>query len=131
MTTDHKPIHMDTVDQLKVRVYADRQTMGNDAAQHVAVIIKELQQKQKQVRMVFAAAPSQINFLQALILKDGIDWSNITAFHMDEYIGLPEGAPEKFSRFLCDRIFDLVKPGELHLINSSNSIEEECNGTEI
>jgi glucosamine-6-phosphate deaminase len=113
-------------DQLKVKVYADRHTMGLDAARHVADKIKELQKKQDKIRMVFAAAPSQNDFLQALTKDEGVDWSSVTAFHMDEYIGLADGAPQKFSAFLCNRLFDIVNPGEVHLIDSSNSIEEEC-----
>lgn len=76
--------------------------------------------------MVFAAAPSQNEFLEALVEDKDIDWSRITAFHMDEYIGLEEDAPQRFSQFLKERLFDLVKPGELHLIQSSNGAEEEC-----
>jgi 6-phosphogluconolactonase/glucosamine-6-phosphate isomerase/deaminase/sugar phosphate isomerase/epimerase len=119
-------IHEETAEQLKVNVYENRQAMGTAAAIQAATIIKELQSRKDRVRIIFAAAPSQNEFLAELVNQQGIDWSRITAFHMDEYIGLPGNAPQRFSRFLCDRLFDLVKPGELHLIQSSNTIEQEC-----
>ncbi len=120
-----EPILTEQRDQLKVRVYENREAMGKDAAEHAASKIRELLGKQDKVRMVFAAAPSQNEFLEALTKAEGIDWSRITAFHMDEYIGLPAGAKERFSQFLKDAIFDKVNPGEVHLIGMNDSTEEE------
>lgn len=114
------------VDSLKVNVYQDRQSMGIAAGSDVAAKIKELLAQKESVRMIFAAAPSQNEMLGELVKDPSIDWSRITAFHMDEYIGLPNDAPQKFSHFLCDRLFDLVKPGAVHLIDSSNTKEAEC-----
>lgn len=76
--------------------------------------------------MIFAAAPSQNEFLETLTAAEGIDWSRVVAFHMDEYIGLPVGAPQRFSQFLKEKLFDIVQPGEVHLIRSENTIEAEC-----
>lgn len=120
-----EPILTEQKDQLKVRVYETREAMGKDAADHAVAKIRELLAKQDRVRMIFAAAPSQNEFLEALTKADGIDWSRITAFHMDEYIGLPVGAPERFSQFLLDSIFNKVNPGEVHLIGLKDSTEEE------
>jgi len=36
------------------------------------------------VRMIFAAAPSQAEMIEALVAEVGIDWRRVTAFHMDE-----------------------------------------------
>ncbi|WP_409341340.1 glucosamine-6-phosphate deaminase [Paenibacillus sp. MBLB4367] len=113
-------------DRLRVEVYDTRLAMGNAAAKAAAAKIRELLEKKPRVRMIFAAAPSQNEFLAALMKEEGIDWPRITAFHMDEYIGLAEDAPQRFAKFLCDGLFDIVKPGELHLIQSSRGIEEEC-----
>ena len=124
MTT--KPLQTQTVDRLKVRVYADRRAMGAAAGADVAATMRRLLSSKANVRMIFAAAPSQNETLATLVAADGIDWSRVTAFHMDEYIGLPEEAPQRFGRYLRDHLFDRVKPGRVHLINSSGSIDEEC-----
>lgn len=120
------PVKQETVDQLKVQVFKNRAEMGKVSAVDVVEKLKALLQQKENVRVVFAAAPSQSDFLKSLSEADGIDWSRVTAFHMDEYIGLPEGAPQKFSNFLKEHIFDIVQPGTLHLIDSSNGVEEEC-----
>ncbi|MEX2461438.1 MAG: glucosamine-6-phosphate deaminase [Paenibacillaceae bacterium] len=113
-------------DQLQLKVFTERTTMGEVAALEVADRMKELLKQQCNIRVVFAAAPSQNELLQILSQVDGIDWSRVTVFHMDEYIGLPDNAPEKFGKYLCDRLFDLVRPGQVHLIDSSNDPDKEC-----
>lgn len=126
MSEPNQSILQEQVDRLPVRVYADRQSMGKDAAKHTAAKMKELLSKKDKIRMVFAAAPSQNEFLETLVNEEGIDWTRVTAFHMDEYIGLPEDAPQRFSAFLCDHLFNIVKPGTVNLINCANSSVEEC-----
>lgn len=126
MSLQPQPIKAESVERLKVNVYANRQDLGTSAGRAAAAKIKELLGDRNRIRMIFAAAPSQNEFLETLSADPGIDWSRITAFHMDEYIGLPKDAPQRFSQFLRERLFDKVKPGELHLIDSSNTIEAEC-----
>lgn len=113
-------------EQLKVQAFATRQQMGEAAAADVANHMKQLLSEQDSIRMVFAAAPSQNEFLHALVHTEGIDWSRVTAFHMDEYIGLPADAPQRFSQFLQERLFQLVRPGQVHLIDCSSTVDEEC-----
>ncbi|NOU72758.1 glucosamine-6-phosphate deaminase [Paenibacillus sp. LMG 31458] len=115
-----------TVDSLKVNVYNDRRALGAAAGAEVAARIKQLLSVKHGIRIIFAAAPSQNEVLKYLSEDESIDWSRITAFHMDEYNGLPLNAEQKFSRFLSERLFDQVKPGTVHLIDSSNESEEEC-----
>lgn len=126
MSSGVTPVKKEKVDLLNVHVYENREAMGKDAAHDVINKLKALLQQKDNVRMIFAAAPSQNEFLRILSEAEGIDWKRVTVFHMDEYIGLPDDSPEKFSQFLKDHIFDLVKPGTVHLINSANTVEEEC-----
>ncbi|MFD0961803.1 Gfo/Idh/MocA family protein [Paenibacillus chungangensis] len=114
------------VDALKVNVYDNRQEMGAAAGADVASAIKRLLQEKESIRMIFAAAPSQNELLASLRSDKEIDWSRITAFHMDEYNGLPQDAPQRFSNFLRSGLFDQVKPGTVHLIDSSNDSDAEC-----
>lgn len=113
------------VDRLHVRVFADRQSMGEAAGREAAEAIKERLREAGTVRIIFAAAPSQNEFLQALAADEDIDWPRITVFHMDEYIGLAADAPQLFSRFLCERLFDRVRPGTVHLLDASVDADAE------
>lgn len=94
-------------DKLKVKIFDSREAMGKDAAGLVAAKIREILSAKEEVNMIFAAAASQNEFLAALINEE-IEWNRINAFHMDEYIGLPAGAPQLFGVWLNERIFSKV-----------------------
>lgn len=53
-------------DKLRVKIYDSRLEMGAGAAYDVAQKVKQLLLKQKIVNMIFAAAPSQNEFLSSL-----------------------------------------------------------------
>jgi len=114
------------VDQLEVCRFPTRQTMGEAAGLAVADWLRDRLSRQERVRMVFAAAPSQNEFLATLVKAGGIDWRRVTAFHMDEYIGLAANAPQRFSHFLVKHLFDPVRPGEVHLIPSQGDPQRLC-----
>ncbi|HEX9512298.1 MAG TPA: glucosamine-6-phosphate deaminase [Puia sp.] len=106
-------------DKLKVKIYETRLLMGAYAAHDVSEKIKELLSKQDFVNIVFAAAPSQNEFLAALSQNEEVEWSRINAFHMDEYIGLNKEAPERFGNFLKERIFGRAPFHEVYYLDGN------------
>lgn len=114
-------------DQLSVVVADSRDNMGKAAAARAASILRELLAKQDEVRMIFAAAPSQNETLAWLSKEPDIDWNRVHAFHMDEYIGLPEGAPQRFAQYLDEHIFSLLPFASIHYLNAAaTDPQEEC-----
>lgn len=103
-------------ERLAIHVYTDRGTMGAAAGAAVATALRDRLARQARVRMIFAAAPSQDEMLAALIREPGIDWGRVTALHMDEYLDLADDAPQRFGRYLRERLFDRVEPGEVHYL---------------
>ena len=116
----------ETVDRLDVHVYPNRAAMGAAAAQDVAAEMRARLADQASVRAIFASAPSQNELLADLAAAEGIDWSRVHAFHMDEYLGLPPGSPASFGAYLREHLFDMVRPGEVHLLDGSASPQAEC-----
>ncbi|MCW3106693.1 MAG: glucosamine-6-phosphate deaminase [Segetibacter sp.] len=118
-----------TANKLKVRIYETRLQMGAEAAKDVAGKIKELLLlKQGFVNIIFAAAPSQNEFLASLSKEENINWSRVNAFHMDEYVGLDKNAPQSFAQFLKESLFDKVPFNEVYYINgSADDLDMECN----
>lgn len=93
------------VERMRVLVYNQRSEMGAAAAGAVGQRIRDLQGKsQAPVRIVFAAAPSQNELYEGLVREQGIDWSRVHAFHMDEYTGLPEDAPPALQELLAGTV---------------------------
>ena len=107
------------VDDVHVSVFDSRSAMGRAAAKEAAELMKHLLEQRSGLRMVFAAAPSQDEFLDALVEEQGIDWRRITAFHMDEYIGLPTAAPQRFAHYLDRRLFLRVPFAAVHRIDGA------------
>jgi glucosamine-6-phosphate deaminase len=105
------------VDQLNVRVYANRKALGEAAASLAAAHLQQLTSTRPGVNVIFAAAPSQNEFLEALSQKN-INWQRVNAFHMDEYIGLPADAPQSFGNFLRTHIFNKVSFGAVHYLDA-------------
>ena len=113
-------------DQLAVNIYPSRAEMGLAAALAVTEKIAELLVRQDFVNIIFAAAPSQNEFLAAL-LNSGVNWSRINAFHMDEYIGLDAAAPQGFGNFLKERLFDRAAFHKVYYLNGNAAdLAEEC-----
>lgn len=113
-------------DKLLVRTYSNRTLMGADAARHAVENIQSLLLIQPEVNIIFAAAPSQNEFLQALT-EAPVDFSRINAFHMDEYIGLPADAPQAFGNFLRNALFSKVPFRSVHYLQGNEpDVTAEC-----
>lgn len=107
-----------SVDHLRVLVFEDRAQMGRAAAAAVARSIAARQAAAGHANVVFAAAPSQNEFLAALIAHAEIDWSRVVGFHMDEYLGVDADHPGSFRRYLQEHLFRLagLRDEQLRLI---------------
>jgi glucosamine-6-phosphate deaminase len=117
------PILKSKVDLLEVKVFFSREEMGAAAGKDAVECITKLLKQQDVVRIVFAAAPSQNELLRHLSIDTTIDWQRIDVFHMDEYMGLPTGAPQRFSSFLLKHLFQKVAPRRVHLIDDTEGQE--------
>ena len=113
-------------EKLTVKIFPTREDMGIDAANDVATAINEMLQKKDEINIIFAAAPSQQEFMQHLIADKSIDWTRINAFHMDEYIGLEKDASQAFGNFLKERLFSKAPFKSIHYIDGQEDPEKEC-----
>lgn len=115
-----------SLDRLHVHVHPDRGSLGSAAGNAVASALREVLSARPLARIVFASAPSQEPMLDVLREAPGIDWPRVTAFHMDEYVGIDPDAPQSFGRFLEDRLFGAVGPGRVELIRPGGDLDAEC-----
>jgi glucosamine-6-phosphate deaminase len=112
--TKKKPKYL-TVDRLAVEIHPDRAALGKSAARAAAAYLRDVIALRGEARVIFSCAPSQDDFLKALIdpaicgIK--VDWSKITAFHMDDYVGLSGDRPQSFRHYLRRHLLDWVQIG--------------------
>ena len=72
-----------------------------------------------------ATGASQFEMFQELT-QARVNWSVVTAFHLDEYIGLPATHPASFRKYLKERFVDLISLKEFHYIDGEADPSEEC-----
>ncbi|MBD2182917.1 glucosamine-6-phosphate deaminase [Planktothrix sp. FACHB-1355] len=110
------PVKTFRVDALSVRVYDSQATMAQDLAQLAQDYLQNLLAQQGSATVILATGNSQIEFLDALIVKGGVDWTKITLFHLDEYLGIDREHPASFRRYMRDRVENRVNPAAFHYI---------------
>lgn len=100
-------------EKLDVAVYESRAEMGAASAARFADRLNRVIREQGKAAVIFASAPSQNEFTAAL-REIPIDWTRVTAFHMDEYVGLPADHPASFRRYIREHLLDHVPIAAFH-----------------
>lgn len=103
-------------DSLEVRVYGTHDEMAAGAAQEAHSYLQHIVRTKGQAAAILASAASQVKFLETLINLPGLDWSTITLFHMDEYLGITPDHSASFRRFMRERVQNRVRPRAFHYI---------------
>ena len=118
-------IHYIVHDRLAVEVHETRESLGLAAARAAAAYIRDTTVVRGRARVIFACAPSQDDFLAALTNERAtgvaVDWSKVTAFHMDEYVGLSAEDPRSFPHDLRTHLLNRINIGTFHPIEADRS----------
>jgi glucosamine-6-phosphate deaminase len=88
---------------MDIEILSDKKTLGAKAAARGADLIRKAIAREGRASIIVATGASQFEMLDALVQAPGIDWSKVTAFHLDEYVGLPETHGASFRRYLQER----------------------------
>ena len=112
---------------MELHIYETKQQMGADAALCTREAISRAITTAGEASIILATGLSQLDLLASLVTME-IDWSRVTAFHLDEYIGLPSSHPASFRKYLKER-FEAHVPQlrAFHYVNGENpDSEAEC-----
>ena len=109
---------------MKIVITVNKLELGKQAAQKGAVLIRTAIAERGEANIIVATGASQFEMLEALI-KEEIDWSVVTGFHLDEYIGIDENHPASFRKYLKERFVSKVPLKEFQYVNG-NEAEKEC-----
>ena len=112
---------------LNPQICTDRRSLGEAAGAAIADVMRECIASRGYVRILFGSAPSQDETLDSLARAPGLDWSAVTAFHLDEYVGADAASPHSFRRYLESRLFSQVRPAVFHAIQGEAADSQaEC-----
>lgn len=105
------------VDQLSVEVFSTIGDLSTSMAMRVRELLIEAIRRQGSAAAILATGNSQIRFLKELTAMGGVDWSKVTLFHMDEYLGISGNHPASFRRYMREKVESLVRPGAFHYLD--------------
>ena len=113
---------------MNTEVFDTKEAMGKAAAESGATVIREALAARGEATIIVATGASQFEMLEALTAVEGIDWSKVTGFHLDEYVGLPITHPASFRAYLRDRFVDkLPQPmADFHYLDGEGDAVAEC-----
>ncbi len=115
------------VESLTVRVHRDTDALAEAMSGDVQVYLREILEKKGKASVMLATGNSQIEFLKRLVERGGIDWSRISLFHMDEYLGIDSSHPSSFRRYLRERVEEMLHPRVFHYLEGDSSLPlSEC-----
>ncbi len=115
------PLHTFTLDRLPVRVYPSNRDLGQAAAIEAAAILGQAIRARGQANLILATGNSQLTFLEALRKEPDLDWSRVSIFHMDEYVGIDPAHPASFPRFLRRHLIEHIQPKAFYPIQASQA----------
>ncbi|SDP50610.1 glucosamine-6-phosphate deaminase [Phyllobacterium sp. OV277] len=82
------------------RILSDKQKLGATGAELGAAAIRQAIAQKGKASIIVATGASQFELLQNLVAAEDIDWSKVTAFHLDEYVGMDITHPASFRKYL-------------------------------
>lgn len=113
---------------MEISISESKNESGRLAARKGAEAIRDALHQQHQATIVVATGASQFEMLEALIDEPDIDWSRITGFHLDEYVGIPISHPASFRLYLWQRFVSrLPFPMKaFHFLDGEGDPQAEC-----
>lgn len=106
----------------------DKPEAGRRAAEAGAAALRAALATGREATIVLATGSSQFEMLAALAAAPDVAWSRVTAFHLDEYVGIEAHHPASFRRYLRERFVERlpVPIGTFHYIDGNAEPEAEC-----
>jgi len=111
---------------MKIIIKENPSELGWEAGRMAGQTIRKSIADKGSANIILATGTSQFETLKQLLQED-VEWNQVTMFHLDEYIGLPESSPASFRKYLKERFIQKVERlKEVHLINGEADPVKEC-----
>ncbi len=113
---------------MNVRIFETKGQAGRAAAEAGGSLLADALRADGEANIIVATGASQFEVLDTLAAASGIDWGQVTIFHLDEYVGLPVTHEASFRRYLRERFVGKlpVAPRAFHEIDGEGDCLAEC-----
>jgi glucosamine-6-phosphate deaminase len=110
---------------MEIIISENKKELGLKAAIKGAELIKKAISEKGAANIIVATGASQFEMLSELI-KQEVDWTKVTGFHLDEYIGISDSHPASFRKYLKERFVDILSLKKFHYVLGDNDPQSEC-----
>ncbi|MFI4873979.1 MAG: glucosamine-6-phosphate deaminase [Blastopirellula sp. JB062] len=104
---------------MNIHTFDGAPQLGAAAARQGAAAIRAALAEKGSANIIVATGASQFETLAALVAEPEIDWSKVTGFHLDEYLGISDQHPASFRRYLRERFVEQVPLQAFHYVDGS------------
>ena len=109
---------------MQVTVLRSKIAAGEAAAKHAAQALQRVLATSNTARIIAATGASQLDFLESLTSRSGIDWERVEMFHLDEYVGIPVTHAASFRKYLMERFIQKTGIKRYHLLDGEGDADE-------
>ena len=113
---------------MNIHKAATKNKLGEEAARTGAQKIRDAILRQGKANVIVATGASQFEMLSHLTNENEIDWTKVTGFHLDEYVGIPINHSASFRLYLWQRFVSKlpVPIKSFHFIDAEKNPKNEC-----
>ncbi|MDY7026966.1 MAG: glucosamine-6-phosphate deaminase [Spirochaetota bacterium] len=113
---------------MDVKIFDTTEESGQAAARLGAEAIKDAIRQKGEAAVILATGNSQLKMIENLTSFKDIDWSKVTCFHLDEYVGISDRHPASFRKYLKEKFADRVGPLKdfIYVNGDADDVEREC-----
>jgi glucosamine-6-phosphate deaminase len=108
------------IDRLPIEIYPDPTNLVTNLVDRTQRYLQAVIDRQGSATIILASGSSQIQFLKTLTAHPHIDWSKITCFHLDEYLGLSADHPASFQCYMQELVASQVPLKKFHYLDSAS-----------
>jgi glucosamine-6-phosphate deaminase len=125
-----------SLEKIPTKVWEDAREGSKHVARSIALTIRQKQQEGEHVVLGLATGSSPIQVYQELVRmhrEEGLSFSNVITFNLDEYYPIRPDAQQSYVRFMREYLFDHIdiKPENINIPDGTIPIEkvdEYCTG---
>ena len=107
------------IEKLNIQIYPELTTLIEHTVDRLHQYLQQKILQQGQATIILASGSSYTQFLKAFTISQQLDWSKITCFHLDEYLGIEANHPASFQRYMQELVADRVPLKKFHFLDSS------------
>jgi glucosamine-6-phosphate deaminase len=108
------------LERIPVRILPDHEAIAREVAERIATLIRARAAEGRRAVLGLATGSTPVGIYRELIRRhreEGLDFSNVVTFNLDEYFPMKPGSVHSYHRFMRENLFDHVNvpPDHVHV----------------